>query len=203
MAKKIPQVNSSAKKVKAEKSTAIVATVDSGAAVVKSPSKGFGNVVMVYSKSSSHACALLNPEISTIEGLKFLSGTQCTGKEGHRMEKKRTHIPLDHVASIVEFLTEEDLWSEPQPRHLRIAEELPASNIPLTSHEQGRGHDRQGHRPHRRDRHNRHEGRHEGRHDGRQGDRQGGKNRGDQRDGNRDARFQERHDFGRDRDFNR
>ena len=147
---------------------------------VKKLKPSLGVAVMVFSKSSSHSCALVNPEFVTIEGVKFIQGLQSTGKEGHRMEKKRTLIPFDHVASLVEFASEDDLWSEPQPRHLRLAEEQ-APPAPLTSHEQGRPKEHyKQHRPHRRDRH----------------DRQG--------QGNRDARFQERHDFGRgDRGFDR
>ena len=146
---------------------------------VKKAKPTLGAAVMVFSKSSTHACALVGPEFVTIEGLKFIQGIQSTGKEGHRMEKKRTLIPFDHVASIVEFATEEDLWSEPQPRHLRLAEEQ-APTAPLTSHEQGRPkeHYKQN-RPHHRDRNDRN------------------------RQGNRDARFQERHDFSRNRDFDR
>jgi hypothetical protein len=103
----------------------------------------FAEVVMVYTKGSSHWYALVHPEIVTIEGLKFLAGAQVTGKDRHRMEGKRTLVPFEHVASIVEFQTEEDLWSEPQPRHIP-APPVPQSPL-LTSHEQGGQKDEQKH----------------------------------------------------------
>ena len=73
-------------------------------------------LVALYTKSSSHCYALVQAEIVEIEGIKFLRGTQVTGKVGHRMEGKRTLIPFEHIGSIVEFASEDDLWSEPQPR---------------------------------------------------------------------------------------
>ena len=91
--------------------------------------------MVVYNKSSSHWVALVNPEVVEIEGIKFIQGKQVTGKEGHRMEGRRTLIPLEHVASMVEFATEDDLWSEPQPKHIRPPDEMRQSAM-LTSHEQ-------------------------------------------------------------------
>jgi hypothetical protein len=101
----------------------------------KKKKPALGEVVIVYSKSSSHWCGLSQPEIVAIEGIKFIQGTQITGKTGHRMEGKRTLIPLDHVASLVEFASEDDLWSEPQPKHMPAPEEARQSVV-LTSHEQ-------------------------------------------------------------------
>ena len=127
------------------------------AAAKETPAATLGAVVMIYTKSSSHWTALLSPSIIEIEGYRFIEGTQVTGKVGHKMEGKRTLIPLEHVASITEFAAEEDLWSEPQPRHIRATEET-AETALLTSHEQPHHkqpsrHHRGG--PHRRHRHQR------------------------------------------------
>lgn len=90
---------------------------------------------MVQTKSSPHWCGLVQPEIVTIEGISFVQGKQATGKEGHRMEGKRTLIPLEHVAALVEFASEEEFWIEPQPKHIRPPDEA-RQNPVLTSHEQ-------------------------------------------------------------------
>ena len=147
----------------------------------ETPGTSLGEVAMVYTRSSSHWYGLQKPMIVEIEGTRFLEGTQVTGKVGHRMEGKRTLIPLEHVASIVEFATEEDLWSEPQPRHIRPPEEG-VENTLLTSHEQpAHPHDR-GPRggPHGRHRHPR-------------GGHKGG----------RDSNYQDRRGFDRGGGFNR
>lgn len=117
---------------------------------------------MVYTKSGHHGCALIDCELVTIEGITFIRGTQVTGKEWHRMERKRTLIQFEHVASIVEFQYEDDLWKEPQPKHIRLPEEE-RQYTPLTSHQQteqpkpqgqGRPFQRGGHRGgHRNNRH--------------------------------------------------
>ncbi|MBX7143865.1 MAG: hypothetical protein K1X79_05390 [Oligoflexia bacterium] len=103
-------------------------------AVKKAPIT-LASVVMVFTKSSHHGLALIEAELVTIEGLTFLRGIQVTGKEWHRMERKRTLIPFDHVASIVEFEYEDDLWREPQPKHIRLPDEE-NQYTPLTSHTQ-------------------------------------------------------------------
>lgn len=142
-----------------------------------------GNVVMIYTKSSSHGLALVEPKIVSIEGIQFVEGKQVTGRTGHRMEGKRTLVPFEHIASLVEFGAEEELWSESQPKHLRIpVDEKPSA--PLTSHEQPDPESRGG-------------GSSRHRNDRRRG--RGGppSNKGP------DARFQERYDARLDRNFNR
>lgn len=129
------------------------------AAAPKKSSPTLGEVVMVYTKSSSHWYALIEPQITEIEETKFITGIQVTGKQGHRMERKRTLIPLDHVASIIEFQSEDDLWSEPQAKLIRPPEDELSQSALLTSHEQpkptqGGGHQGGGrHNNNRRDRH--------------------------------------------------
>ena len=97
-----------------------------------------GEVIMVYVKSSSHWYALVQPEIVSIEDISFIRGKQVTGKEGHRMEGRRTLIPLEHVSALVEFASEDDLWSEPQSKYIRPPEEERQGPV-LTSHEQLQG----------------------------------------------------------------
>ncbi len=92
-------------------------------------------VVMIYTKSSNHGYALIEAELIAIEGITCVRGIQVTGKEWHRMERKRTLVPFEHVASIVEFQFEEDLWKEPQPKHIRLPDEE-RQYTPLTSHTQ-------------------------------------------------------------------
>ena len=101
-----------------------------------------GKAVLVQTKSSSHSIGLGDPKIVVIEEMKFLEGTQVTGKVGHRLEGKRTLIPCDHIASIVEFPSEEDLWSEPQSKMIR-PHEMEDRGPVLTLHEQG-GHGHPG-----------------------------------------------------------
>ncbi len=113
-----------------------------------------GQVVMVFTKGSSNWCALVEPKIVDFEGLKFIEGIQVTGKEGHRMERKRTLMPFDQVASIVEFENEDALWSVPQPKHVPSFEEN--KNPLLTSHEQPQ--------PHHGERHGNRHGRNRRRH---------------------------------------
>lgn len=130
------------------------------ATVKKSETKSaakIGEVVMVYTKSSSHWYALVEPKVSDIEGIKFIEGIQVTGKQGHRMERKRTMVPFENVASIIQFETEEDLWSEPQAKLIRPTEEAPQSAL-LTSHEQGqpKQNNNNNNRPGRHNRHDRH-----------------------------------------------
>lgn len=115
-------------------------------ATAKKSSASLASVVMVYTKSSNHGCALIEAELVTIEGLTFIRGTQVTGKEWHRMERKRTLIPFEHVASIVEFEFEDDLWREPQPKHIRLPEEE-NQYTPLTSHAQPEAQGQTGNRP--------------------------------------------------------
>jgi hypothetical protein len=147
-----------------------------------------GDVVMVYTKGSSHWCALVQPQVVDIEGVKFLRGKQVTGKEGHRMEGKRTLIPFELVASIVEFLSEDDLWSAPQPKHLPDAD---GPKVPLlTSHEQG--HPEGGHQGNNRNRHRR----------GRNNNHSHNNNRDNNKRGN-DAQFQEQYDSKFGRGYNR
>jgi len=142
--------------------------------IVEKAKPVLGEVVMVFTKSSSHWCGLVEPKVITIEGIKFIEGTQVTGKLGHRMERKRTMIPLEHVASIVEFATEEDLWSEPQPKHLGPPEEE-RQYTPLTAHNHAPQRPQHGGgRPHRRDRRHRHprnDNRFQGGHDSGHGNR--------------------------------
>lgn len=95
-----------------------------------------GSVIMLYTKSSSHWYGMTEPEIVTIADTKFVRGKQITGKEGHRMEGKVTLVPLDHVASIIEFALEEDLWNESQPRNLPFPIDESRQSAVLTSHEQ-------------------------------------------------------------------
>ena len=147
----------------------------------KSESK-LGEAVIVYTKSSSHWSALIEPKITEIEGLKFIDGIQVTGKTGHRMERKRTLIPFDHVASIIEFASEDDLWSEPQAKHIRAPEEE-SQTVLLTSHEQKQP------EPSRPNSNNRH---HNNRRD---------RNRGPRHGNGNDARYQERYDSRRKQDF--
>ena len=52
------------------------------------------------------------------------------------MEGKITLVPLENVASIIEFETEEDLWSEPQPKNLPLPIDESRQSAVLTSHEQ-------------------------------------------------------------------
>lgn len=158
-------------------------------AEAKAAVPSLGAVVMLYTKSSSHGIALLAPKIIAIEGQKFLEGTQVTGKAGHRMERKRTLVPFDHVASLVEFSAEEDLWSEPQPKHLRLPDETKPP-VALTSHEQPNSNARPPHRSNHRDRHGRHRGR-------------SGQPQSQGQPNDNDARLQARYDARRDRDFER
>jgi hypothetical protein len=144
----------------------------------KQPEATLGQVVMVYTKGSSHWWALVEPKVVEIEQTKFIEGTQVTGKEGHRMERKRTLIPFDHVASIIEFAAEEDLWSAPQrqPKNVPTFEE--PKNPLLTSHEQP------GANPEKHKHGNRR-----------------GRNRHRQKKGSSDARYQEQYDTMRNRNF--
>jgi hypothetical protein len=146
------------------------------------PSAKLAEVVMVYMKASSHWYALVGPEIVTVEGVKFIAGKQVTGKEGHRMEGRRTLIPFEHVASLIEFAAEDELWSEPQPKHLPPPQDLSQQSVPLTSHEQPNNHNRPP------------QGGQGGHHRGRRHR----KNRDHQGQGS-DARFQSEYDFSRDR----
>ena len=152
--------------------------------VVKKASKKkaettLGDVVMVYTKGSTHWWALVEPKIVELEGMSFVEGSQVTGKKGHRMEGKRTLIPFDHVASIVAFASEEEIWSAPQPKNLPVFEEQKPTV--LTHHEQTKKEPRDGDRGARRPRNN---------------------SRRRQNKGT-DARFQEQYDSNRDRNFNR
>ena len=106
----------------------------------KSTEATLGGALLVLTKSSSHPIGLVDPKIVTIEEIKFIEGTQSTGKVGHRLEGKRTLIPCEHIASLVEFASEEDLWSEPQSKMIRPLEQLQDRGPVLTLHEQG-GHD--------------------------------------------------------------
>ncbi len=121
-----------------------------------------GEALMVFTKSSSHWLALLQPEIVSIEDIKFLQGIQVTGKEGHRMERKRTLVPFDLVTMLIEFPSEDELWSEPQPRHIRPPDET-NQNVTLTSHEQPQQQPNKDFQHHQREhhhgnRHHRHKG---------------------------------------------
>ena len=119
-----------------------------------------GEVVMVYTKTSSHWYALTQAAIVEIEDIKFVCGTQVTGKTGHRMEGKKTLIPLEHVGSIVEFASEDELWSEPQQRFVRPVEETRQSVL-LTSHEQ-QAHEGQPNSGPNKPQHHGHQGHHKG-----------------------------------------
>jgi hypothetical protein len=101
---------------------------------VQTNESSLGDVVILYMKSSSHPYSLVNPRIVSVGEMKFVEGTQVTGRPGHRMEQKRTMVPFDNVASIIAFETEDDLWSEPQAKIVRPIEAGPVSP-PLTSHE--------------------------------------------------------------------
>lgn len=147
------------------------------------PPPSLGEAVIVHTKSSTHWMALVQPKVVTIEEIKFLEGVQVTGKIGHKMERKRTLVPLDHVASIVQFASEDELWSEPQPRNIRPLEEDKAVSPPLTSHEQN---NQERHPPNNRN-NNRHQ----------RNNRNGGTRKGN------DTRGQETYDSRRDKDFNR
>jgi len=95
-----------------------------------------GSIVMIYTKSSSHWYGMINPEIITIADTKFIRGKQITGKDCHKMEGKITLVPLEHVASIIEFELEEDLWNESQPKNLPLPVDESRKSAVLTSHEQ-------------------------------------------------------------------
>jgi hypothetical protein len=102
---------------------------------VETNESSLGNVVILYMKSSSHPYSLVNPRIVSVGEMKFVEGTQVTGRPGHRMEQKRTMVPFDNVASIIAFETEDDLWSEPQAKVVRTADPAVPNSPPLTSHE--------------------------------------------------------------------
>lgn len=160
------------------------------AATKKKADYTLAEVVMVYMKASSHWYALVGPEIITVDGVKFIAGKQVTGKEGHRMEGRRTLVPFEHVASIIEFAAEDELWAEPQPKHLPAPVDTAQQSVPLTSHEQG---GIGGNRPPQ-----------NGPGQGQGGHHRGRRHRGKNRDGrgpsdNSDARFQSQYDFNRDR----
>jgi|GEM_PF-5627251 len=115
----------------------------------KKPEITLGKAILVQTKGSSHSVGLGDPKIVVIEEIKFLEGTQVTGKVGHRLEGKRTLIPCDYIASVVEFASEEDLWSEPQSKMIR-PHEMEDRGPVLTLHEQGNHehrHGRQGGHP--------------------------------------------------------
>jgi len=104
---------------------------------VGKPDVTLGKAVQIYLKSSSHSISLADPKVVTLGAISFVEGTQVTGKEGHRLEGKRTLVACDNIASMVEFASEDDIWSEPQSkllRHTRVEED--ASPV-LTLHEQG------------------------------------------------------------------
>lgn len=138
-----------------------------------------GEAVVIFTKSSSHWQAIIQPEIITIDEIRFIKGTQVTGKPGHRFEGKKTLIPMDHVASIIQFASEEEIWAEPQVKLIRQQTEEGQTNPTLTSHESPD--ERPGGNRHRRHRDRKH--------------------RGPQK--NNDARLQDRYDSRRDSGFNR
>lgn len=113
-----------------------------------------GKIVLVHTKSSSYWFALLEPKIVSIEEMRFLEGIQVTGKETHRMEKKRTLIPFDHVASIVEFENEENLWKQSAGKQVQVNDENieDESSFPAEQPHQRNNH-RKRHRHHRRENH--------------------------------------------------
>ncbi len=121
----------------------------------------------------------------------FIEGTQVTGNPTHRFERKRTLMPFENVGTIVEFQTEEDVFSRPQPRNLPPLED--DKSPVLTHHEQG-GKDyppRGGGGGHRRG-----GGSGGPRRRGGGGGRHGGS-------GNPDARFQQQYESPSDKNFNR
>jgi hypothetical protein len=110
-------------------------------AVNDTPSAGpavtLGKAVQIYLKSSSHSISLADPKVVALGAASFVEGTQVTGKVGHRLEGKRTLVACDNIASMVEFASEDDIWSEPQSkllRHTRVEED---PSPVLTLHEQG------------------------------------------------------------------
>ena len=119
----------------AKKETTTTKTTKATRTTKKAATPSFSEAVMLYTKSSTHCFFFFFSEIVTISDVMFLKGRQVTGKEGHRMEGRVTYIPFDNVASIVEFDSEDDLWSEPQPRNLPLPIEESQSAM-LTSHEQ-------------------------------------------------------------------
>ena len=102
-----------AKTTKASKTTKTTKTTKKSEKCEITPA--LGTVIMLYTKQSTHWFGIIEPEIVSISDTKFVRGKQVTGKEGHRMEGKMTLVPLENVASIIEFESEEDLWNEPQP----------------------------------------------------------------------------------------
>lgn len=96
-----------------------------------------GKAVQIYVKSSSHAISLVDPKLVKVGELSFIEGTQVTGKVGHRFEGKRTLVACDNVASLIEFASEDDIWSEPQSKLLRHTRNDEDTSPVLTLHEQG------------------------------------------------------------------
>jgi hypothetical protein len=140
-----------------------------------------GKAVQIYLKSASHAISLADPKVVRLGAISFIEGTQVTGKVGHRLEGKRTLVACDNIASLVEFASEDDIWSEPQSKLLRHARNEEDASPVLTLHEQGQSvpprHDGRfgGDRP--RFDHQHREGQHRDRHH-RGGHRHRDKNRG-------------------------
>lgn len=123
-----------AKKTKATKTTKTTKTTKKSEKCEITPT--LGTVIMLYTKQSTHWFGITEPEIVSISDTKFVRGKQVTGKEGHRMEGKMTLVPLENVASIIEFESEEDLWNEPQPKNLPLPIDESRQSAVLTSHEQ-------------------------------------------------------------------
>jgi hypothetical protein len=100
------------------------------------PAVNLGRAVQIYLKTSTHPTSLTEPKITKLGELTFIEGTQVTGKIGHRLEGKKTLIACDHIASIIEFASEDDIWSEPQSKLLRHALNEEDKTPVLTLHEQ-------------------------------------------------------------------
>jgi hypothetical protein len=101
------------------------------------PEVSLGKAVQMYVKSSSHPIALSEPTMVRLGGLAFIEGTQVTGKVGHRLEGKKTLVACDNIASLIEFASEDDIWSEPQSKLLRNTRPEEEASPVLTMHEQG------------------------------------------------------------------
>lgn len=105
--------------------------------LVVTPDFTLGRAVQIYVKSSSHAVSLTEPKLVKLGNLMFIEGTQVTGKVGHRFEGKRTLVACDNISSLIEFASEDDIWSEPQSKLLRNTRNEEDNSPVLTLHEQG------------------------------------------------------------------
>ena len=139
IAGKMPNMANSKANTSAKRSSSSKASSgkSSKAALSSTPELNLGKAVQLYLKSSSHAVSLSDPKLVKVGDLTFIEGTQVTGKVGHRFEGKRTLVACDNISSLIEFASEDDIWSEPQSKLLRHARNEEDSSPVLTLHEQG------------------------------------------------------------------